>query len=76
MLVRELVRRQIAAGEHDGQMAARLGISRPLWQMIRTGSVRPTVRLLGAVLRAYPDLRNMALAEVVARVKEIEGIEA
>jgi hypothetical protein len=38
--------------------------------MLRSGKRRLTVDTLGKVLRAYPDLGSMPVAEIVARGQE------
>ncbi len=68
MLIAELIQRQ--GGERDEDMARRLGISRPSWSLIRRRLVPLTAETLGGILRAYPDLAEMTLAELMERGAE------
>jgi transcriptional regulator with XRE-family HTH domain len=63
----ELIRRQAFAGESDGRFAARLGINRETWRMIRHGKAPITARTLQRIARAYPDLTERARASFLPR---------
>ncbi len=71
-LVRELCRRQAEAGEADGEFAARLGVSRALWNLIRRGRQPLTVATLRGALAAYPDLAGATLAYLQEQGREVE----
>ncbi len=55
-LLEKLIDRQRSAGLSDRDMATRLGVSSPMWTMVRMGKANMGVRMLGGVVRSYPDL--------------------
>ena len=61
-LVAVLTARQQQLGLTDGRFARLMGLTRPLWQAIRTGRRNVSLRLLAGVVRAFPDLEGEALA--------------
>lgn len=42
----------------DASFAARLGISRAAWNMIRLGKRKPGAKVLFGILTAFPDLES------------------
>lgn len=47
--------------QSDYRFAARLGITRPLWQATRTGKLPIGLTLLRAIIRTYPELTTDVL---------------
>lgn len=70
-----LHRRQRELKEGDRVFAARLGMSRQMWFMLRTGRTPPGRRTLEAILRAFPEyqLQVMALLFVAPDSKTVES---
>ena len=60
--IKVLCARQSELKLHDGEFAARIGISRPLWVQVRSGSKAVGLQLLQGVARAFPDLDDQVLA--------------
>jgi len=61
-LVETLVEKQKESGLDDAEFAAKIGVSRPAWSMIRSGSRRPGEKTLSGVMRAFPRLVDDCLA--------------
>ncbi len=55
-LVAALVRKQTSLRDLDIDFARRLGISRQAWALLREGGMRPGLKTLRGVRRAFPDL--------------------
>jgi|YNPBryulayer2012_1023412.scaffolds.fasta_scaffold28812_3 transcriptional regulator with XRE-family HTH domain len=60
-LIDELCNYQIQSGQDDEEFARQLGMSRQLWNAIRHGHRRLTVKHLGRVLITYPDIERVVL---------------
>lgn len=60
-LMDTLVAKQAELGLSDTDFAAKLGISRPLWSMIRDGKRKPGQKVVAGVMRAFPRLTDDAL---------------
>lgn len=54
-----LVAIQEGHGWTDARMAAELGVSQPMWSLVRSHKRRPGGKLLGGVERRFPDLRPL-----------------
>lgn len=61
-LVTTLSRRQRADAQTDAQFAARLGLSRPMWGMLRRGKTRPGRKSLERIVRAFPEYQVQVAA--------------
>ncbi|HXI15467.1 MAG TPA: helix-turn-helix transcriptional regulator [Chloroflexota bacterium] len=48
----------------DGQMAAKLGIGRPMWRFLRCGLRQPGVETLRGIALAFPSLASAVRAYV------------
>jgi transcriptional regulator with XRE-family HTH domain len=57
-LITLLTQVQLREGLNDVQMSKRLGCSRQLYQMTRTGKVPPGVKILKGAASAYPELKD------------------
>ena len=64
MLRELLVKKQRDLGLRDGEMARRLGIPRTSYNSVKVGTYRVSLFLAGAMIRAFPDLREAVLAQV------------
>ena len=60
-LVRALEGIQRASGWSDARLAARLGVTRGYWSLVRRGLRRPGVKLLRGVAASFPELREAAV---------------
>jgi len=60
-LITDLKAKQ-ADGETDADFAARLGINRETWRLIRTDQLQPGPRTLRGIMAAFPDLQGAAMA--------------
>lgn len=71
-----LIVRVVGIQERDGlsqvEMAARLGIERSVCSRLLAGKVQPTVRVIRAIAKAWPELRD-ACADVVLGEPEVSG---
>lgn len=56
MLIHSLIEKQQAQQLSNTQFARRLGISRALWDLVRTGKRGFGERTLSGIVRAYPEL--------------------
>ena len=63
-MLSKLIDRQTREGWTDLQMAARLGCSRALWNMIRRGRAPMTARIQMAAAREFPELLGDLLMQV------------
>lgn len=45
----------------DEEMATRIGVSRPMWSMAKSGGTRLGPKALGAVIRSFPELKDEVL---------------
>lgn len=70
-LIRLLAERQEELGLSDGQFAERLGISKALWHLHRSGKREPALSLLQAVVQRFPELQAEVL--MVLRNGSTEG---
>jgi hypothetical protein len=61
-LVDTLTARQAAAGMDDAAFAAKLGVSRAAWSMVRAGKRQMGDKLLSGVMKAFPSLADDCLA--------------
>lgn len=66
-LIEYLLQRQRTSGENDREFGKRLGMNRALWNAVRHGRRRLTVRHLGWVLQNYPELENEVLLYLKAQ---------
>ena len=66
-LIQSLADRQHELGLNNIEFAARLGISRQLWEMTKTGKRNVGVTLLGGIVRAFPELNDQVLAYLEMR---------
>ncbi len=71
-LIEALLERQRKSGENDQVFGRRLGMSRALWNAVRHGRRRMTVKHLGRMLWVYPDLENEALEYLKTIGKEVQ----
>lgn len=58
--------------QSDYAFAKRLGITRPLWQLTRTGRLQIGITLLKAIARTYPDIHQ----DIINFLKDSAGEEA
>lgn len=56
MLIHSLIEKQRAEHLSNTEFAQRLGISRALWDLVRTGKRGFGEKTLSGIVRAYPDL--------------------
>lgn len=75
-LIETLRNRQRAIGASDGEFARRLGISRQMWQAIRTGEREPGRPTLQRITTAYPDLLPDVVALFLPRVATNVTVES
>ena len=67
-LIEALISRQ--GRTPDGEFARALGLSRPMWQRIRTGQRRLGVRSLALIHARYPALAAELVSYVLSRNSE------
>jgi len=63
-LINALAGLQQANSWTDGQMAARIGIGRPMWRFLRCGLRQPGVETLRGIAVAFPSLASAVRAYV------------
>lgn len=63
-LLEKLIEKQKAEGLSDLQFAKRLGVSRQLWAMTRSGDTPLGMRVLSGVVREFPSLTDDVLHAV------------
>lgn len=73
-LVQTLRERQ--GTESDKEFAARLGVSREMWRLIRTGKKPPGRRTLDGVVVAFPDLRDAVQSVLLPRSANLDATTA
>ena len=56
-LIQALEAEQAKSGLADGKFAARMGLSRSMWVMLRNGTTQPGRRTLERIGKALPELR-------------------
>jgi predicted transcriptional regulator len=55
-IIEKLKTRQKELGLSDDGFAKHIGISRPLWALVKVGTRQPGMKFTKAVIRAFPDL--------------------
>jgi len=71
-LIERLKQEQAQKELTEAQFAQRLGVSRALWFLIKRGERKPSLRLLSAVAREFPELQLLVF-EYIAGNHEKEG---
>lgn len=61
-LVDTLKAKQAQSGMDDEAFAAKIGVSRPAWSMVRAGKRQMGDKVLSGVMKAFPSLSDDCLA--------------
>jgi hypothetical protein len=62
--------------EKDAAFAARLGINRETWRLLKRGTGRPSRKTLVAIMRAYPELQIAVASSLLPGNASIPTVSA